>query len=122
MRHATSKTKLHANAEATVTPVNGNLQLAAPNGYRNSLLLRQVDRTDGVNGDPGKRFYVRWLMVGRYQADGDVVAYTHDGTETLRVNVPEGTDLTDDWLQDRLDDYWKDNSENLPPDTVVIVK
>jgi hypothetical protein len=113
---ARARMVISAAAEATVTPIQGNVDLEAPSGCRSSVLLRQVDRIDGA------RYYVTWLTVGRYESDTMIVQYTHDGSDTLRVDVPKGTALTDDYLQAALADYWAKQPGHLPDDTVIIKK
>jgi hypothetical protein len=100
----------------TVTRLEANVtHIITPAGCCASVLLKFVDR------DPEKRvsYDAWWVVVGRYHAGAVSVPYTLSHDDTLRFDVPVGTLLSTDYLQEYLTEFWC-HDHHRPGDTVII--
>ena len=57
---------------------------ARAEGYRESVLLREVSHTT----DPPEHVFVVWLVTGRNGAKAPTVPFNYDGAFTVRIDVP----------------------------------
>jgi hypothetical protein len=93
--------------------VTSDLELSAPLGFQASVILKQVAHSD-------RRFYAWWLLVGRYDQDALVVPYKYTGEDTIRCDLPEGSELSAAALQPYLAEFLK--SEGTEEGEPVVVK
>jgi hypothetical protein len=109
-----------ANEPSRVTNVTGDLTLVPPNDCYASVLLKMIDSVTG-NANPrlNKRIFAWWLMAGRHGLKAMKADYTHDGVDTIRIDVPDGKPLCSSYLQQVLRDAWE-KDPTLPPDTPVV--
>lgn len=102
-----------------VTEVRGNLQLSPPEGFHTSVLLKQVAQKDGAAGQRGESHYICWLLVGRHGIRAANAEYIHDGVDTVRIDVPDGTLMSLTFLQKQLTEF-DASLPTLPPDTPIV--
>lgn len=104
----------------TVTRIEQDQDITPPAGHHLSVLLKMVAREDGVNDQPGKRYYVCWLLAGRENAARFAVPrYAHDARHTVRCDLPNDTPMSHAGLLKALNDFIYSESTQ-PPDTPVI--
>jgi len=84
-----------------ITRITQDLDVVAPHGCRASVLFKLVDHDDG------HRYYDWWLVVGRRGAEMMSVKYKADGADTIRVDVPDGMQLSADTLQPHVTAFLK---------------
>lgn len=102
-----------------VTKVRGDLQLSPPDGFHTSVLLKQVALKDGAAGERGEAYYICWLLAGRHGLRAAYADYVHDGVDTVRIDVPDGTPMSLTFLQKQLTEF-DASLPTLPPDTPIV--
>ena len=73
--------------------VVSSLDVQAPEGYRTSLILKEVSH------DGRGRTFKLWLAVGRSDQEALSVHYKHTGESTVRCDVPAGVEVAREVLQ-----------------------
>jgi hypothetical protein len=104
-----------AGPPPVVTRLTSNIEFVAPQGCCASVLLRLLSRDDTKR----EHYYMWWLVVGRYDTVANSVPFVSNGLDTLRFDVPDGVQLSTEYLLPYLLTFVK-NDPVLPGDTVVI--
>jgi hypothetical protein len=69
--------------------------------------------------DEKHRYYMWWIVVGRNGEDAFSVHYKHNGEDTIRCDIPEGSVMSTVVLQSALRAFW--SKQDLEPDGTPII-
>ena len=97
------------------TRVERSLKLVVPPDCDASLILKEV-------GHDEHRYYAWWLLVGRYDRDAMTASYKFIGEDTLRCDIPNGTQLSAGYLQRYLARFLKDEGTQEPDPPILTGK
>jgi hypothetical protein len=98
-------------AQWRVEEVKGTVEITTPEGYRESVILREMTHTT----DPPEHVFVIWLVTGRYGSKAPTISYEAKGAFSVRIDVPDDEKLSLKQLKKQLRAWWPD-SGHLPDD------
>ena len=88
-----------------------SVKLVVPPDCEASVILKQVAHDDK------HRYYMMWLLVGRYDREAISVSYRFTGEDTIRCDIPNMQLISASELQSRFVEFWQDEPDldDKPP-------